>query len=469
MRVLVLEASTTAAKALVYDDRLGVVESVGENYGPDVGAGGLHDIGKAYASLIRLGRSVAAGTDIEAIAVGCVWHSVVACDDRMNPLTPLHLWNYTGAAGIGAGFRADAALAAGIYRRTGCMPHSIYPVYSILLMRENGLDAKGRRFASQGGFIFHGLTGRRCETANLVSGMGLLNIDARACDDVMFELCGICPDQIGELVSYGETAPLSPAAAAALGVAPGIPVVPPHADGALNQLGNGAMRPGRMTFSVGTSAAIRLSTDKPALSDPPATWCYAGVEGWMSGAATNGACNCVNWFKERVLGDKWTFAELERGLLDETPAPFFLPFLFGERCPGWNDDRHGRFEGLDGTEDAPRLFRAISEGVLFNIFQCYRILARMVGSPGRVILSGGILNSPKWTQMAADIFQRDLAVSDNPHASMLGAAALALHAAGGLDDIARFGEGELATVSPRGGAGDFYARRFARYLEYYAV
>lgn len=68
-----------------------------------------------------------------------------------------------------------------------------------------------------------------------------------------------------------------------------------------------------MTFSVGTSGAIRLTTSKPVLPKEPSTWCYMSPKNWMSGAATNGCCNCLDWFKEQVGMSRLSYGELERG------------------------------------------------------------------------------------------------------------------------------------------------------------
>ena len=45
----------------------------------------------------------------------------------------------------------------------------------------------------------------------------------------------------------------------------GIPVIPAHPDGALNQVGSGALGDGVMTLSAGTSGAIRMAFDRPYL------------------------------------------------------------------------------------------------------------------------------------------------------------------------------------------------------------
>lgn len=476
MQVLVLESSTGAAKAMLYDNETGVVEILTESYDSDIGGHGTLDAQKVYLATMRLGRRLAEGRNIRAVAVCGVWHSILACDENMTPVTPAYLWNFTGTGTISRKYRNDKNLSREIYRHTGCMPNITYQPYALMYMAENGLSFRGKYFASQAGYHFFRLTGKRRETRNIVSGMGFLDIHRLEYDELVADLCSVSPRQFGELVDYRATAFLNEEGAELLGLPIGLPVVPPHSDGALNQIGNGAMCPETMTFSVGTSAAIRLSTDQPVLSDPPATWCYVGVEGWISGAATNGACNCVDWFKKTMLQDRWSFEELEPGLSDEKgrdidASPIFLPFLYGERCPGWNDLRRGGFRNLNGTNNVGDLFRAVTEGVLFNVFQCYEILTKLAGTPEKIVLSGGILNSKAWTQMAADIFQREFVLSPNPHASLIGGVALALHAAGAIGHPNDFSYKEntagISMVSFRSEMADRYRHRFEKYLEYY--
>lgn len=468
MRVLVLEASTSAAKALLYDTNRGAVAVECEPYPSAASAGGRYDAREICQAALRVGRKAAAGREVAAIGLGGVWHSIMACDRRLEPVTPAYLWNYPGASAIARSFRERPELARRIYSATGCMPNAIYPPYIILHMRQEGLDTRERLFVSQGGHLFHHLTGEWLESRCLASGMGLVNIGECRYDEEILGLCGARSEQFGALADSSDTRPLAREAADRMGIASGIPVVPAHADGCLNQIGSGALAAGRMTFSVGTSAAIRLSSERPILSDPPATWCYRGVGGWLAGAATNGAGNCVAWFRETFLRNRRDWDELESGLLEGGPTPVFLPFLFGERCPGWDDTRRGGFEELDGGNSAASLYRALCEGVLFNVYQCYRILTRHAGVPERIVLSGGILNSRGWTQMAADIFQREMMLSDSLHASLLGGAALALRAAGGLASAGDFETGDTETVSPRPEAAEQYERRFQRYLDCYA-
>lgn len=60
----------------------------------------------------------------------------------------------------------------------------------------------------------------------------------------------------------------------------------------------------------------------------------------------------------------------------------------------------------------------------------------------------GALNSALWTQMTADIFGQDIRCGKDRDASTIGAAALALHAAGALEDVRDFTGGGQGQSSP---------------------
>ena len=102
-------------------------------------------------------------------------------------------------------------------------------------------------------------------------------------------------------------------AAREMDLASGIPVVIGGSDGALNQIGAGAMEEGIMTLSVGTSGALRLASKVPVIPQEPSTWCYYLADGKrIAGAATAGAGNCVEWFVKRLNSHSGLgFSELE--------------------------------------------------------------------------------------------------------------------------------------------------------------
>ncbi len=474
MLVLAIESSTSSAKALLYDPETGVVDSGRSAYGPELEQDGKTDTDgvfrltmKTAAELVERHRERKG--EIMAIGLCGTWHSLAVCNGKMEPESPTFSWNFPGTAPFCREIRKDRELTDRIYRETGCMPHGTYPRHALSYLRAEGMELADKKLVTQGGYHFYKLTGEFWETACTHSGSGLIDLDRRDYDAFILDHLGIRRDQLGALVSYRDTRPLNRKGAALLGLPAGIPVVPAHADGALNQIGNYAGRKGIMTLSVGTSGALRLSVDRPVVPAGKELWCYCGAEGWISGAAVAGACNCVDWFMETALGGRFRYEELEALPERTEDIPVFLPFLFGERCPGWRDDRRGGFLELSGRHTGAACYRALQMGILFSLYQCYEILCREWGEPGEIILSGGIANSAVWTQMAADIFGRDLLAADCANASSMGAAVLAMHGAGCLEDINSFkGDYELAVpVKCREENREYYDRQYRRYLEAY--
>lgn len=470
MLVLALESSTSSAKAMLYDSEQGVVDTCSRAYSAEICANGVSDTEQVHRLTLSLGAQLAKGREIAALAVCGTWHSIAVCDGALRPSDSTYSWNFMAPSADCAATRADAALTHELYTRTGCMPHVTYPRQSLLYLQKNGLSLRGKLLISQGAYTFYKLTGEYCESVSTMSGSGLLNIHTLTYDEMVRGMLGISESQLGRLVSYRDVCPLRADAAALLGVPAGIPVVPAHPDGALNQIASCAAQVGRMTLSIGTSAAIRLSAERPILPEGHQLWCYYGVDGWISGAATAGACNCLNWFLKDFLDRKWSFAELEDPEDIGGFVPVFLPFLYGERCPGWRDDRGGGFFDLRGGHSVRDLYRGVQAGILFNLYQCFSVLTELAGMPSDILVSGGVLNSVQWTQMLADIFGREIACVPAIDASSMGAVILALHAAGAIEDVTRFDHDYRAArrVSPRAEFRDYYAEQYARFTGWYA-
>lgn len=469
MIVLALESSTSSAKAMLYDTKEGVLDVATCPFPASVSADGISDTEQVHRMTMEVGAKVARGREVAAVALCGTWHNVALLDEHLQPLGQTYSWNYLAPSESCAAMRRDAAMTDFLYQRTGCMPHTSYPRQHLLYLRDNGMSLAGKRFLSQGGYTFYQLTGTYCDSVSTASGSGLVNVHTLEYDDSVLDLLGITAQQLPPIVTYRDHRPLTARAAELLGITPGIPVVPAYPDGALNQIASYAGQVGKMTLSLGTSAAIRLTVDHPVLPEGHQLWCYHGVTDWMLGAATAGAGNCINWFVHDCLGDKWSFQDFETAPETPGPLPVFQPFLFGERCPGWQDNRRGGFVEVAAHHTVADLYRGMQAGILFNLYQCFESLQELAGRPDEILVSGGILNSPRWTQMLADIFGQPLSCVPTLNASTMGAVILALHAAGAIDDVWSFraDHDRAVRVEPQMDRQPFYEDMYHRYLEWY--
>lgn len=467
MYILALESSTTSAKAMLYDTEKGTYEVKTKTYKQVYDDITIHDAESVFKETMDLGKALCAGKKIDIISLGGTWHSVMLCDKDMKPQTPIYLWSYTGAADLCKELRKDKPYVKEFYHKTGCMVNAIYPAFKLKLLKEMGYCIDDYLISGQGTYNMFRLTGERVVTDSMASGTGLLNIHTKQFDTEILEDIGIKESQLCRLVSYKDTFPLSKEGAELLGIEEGIPVIPTGPDGGLNQVGAGALGDGVMSFSVGTSGAIRLTTQKPVIPEEPSTWCYLSPKTWLSGAATSGCCNCVDWFKTRMFSPGTTYADIEKGFGDTEDTPVFLPFLFGERCPGWQDERNAAFFDVKPFHTANDLYHGVMEGVLFNLYQCYEVLSKINGIPKKIKLSGGILHSAYWTQMCADIFGTDMEVDNAEHSSLLGGVALGMELLGEIQDVTEFTIESAKVIHPNLEKTNAYAKKYARYKYWY--
>jgi gluconokinase len=433
------------------------------------------DLPGAAAEVFRLGREVLSGRrDIELIALSSIWyHSGAVFNKELQPIGRLRTWADTSCSKTIDEFKKDPELYERIYEHTGNPPHSAYALYKWLqLCRDLEMPAKdAAAFMALPDYLFMRFTGKRMVSTMTASASGLLNIHSLCWDPWLMELAGISQEQLSRVTEPEHTEPLADEAAALLGLPAGLPVLVPGADGGCNQIAVGGLKDGVMSMSVGTSGALRLGGSGPLLSKGTAkNWCYYGAENrWINGAATNGAGSSVEWFIKDVLNETASLDFLGSRLLERyrgpIEAPIFLPFQFGERCPGWDAGRAGGWQDLTAGDDVISLYYSVLEGVLFNLYQCYLLLCQNGSKPERILVSGGIVRSPVWLKMAADIFGSPIELTDTEHASILGAVRIGQKVLGYLKSL-RGVECEKARVVEPGARGAF-SNRYERYLEWY--
>ncbi len=475
MNILALEVSTSSAKAFVYStEKEKIVAQNSIPYKQTIRNIALQDPEVIYHSVIDCARTVLNKGNYEIDIIGLVstWHSFLLLDKDREPVGKIKTWADTDAAAIAGRHREKEGINKWIYQKTGCPVHSIYPLWKwIYLVAENEVTAPDKLYiSSKPEYIFEKLTGEVVISRATASGTGLMNIHKLTWDEEILAYAGIKKEQLAPLCNYNHTASLLKSEADKLGIKEGIPVIVTGPDGALNQIGSGALQEGIMTLSVGTSGALRMVTAKPVLPDKPSIWCYYTAQGKrLAGAATSGAGNCIQWLKNKMLSNNYDFTVLKKlaGQIEPEKAPVFLPFLYGERCPGWQDNRRGGFLGLQGEHSIGHLYYAVLEGILFNLYQSYKILVDTGKLPEEIIISGGITRSNFWLQMAADIFQRDIIISRVKDASTMGAIVIALEKMGVLEKLEDFEPEKKRVISPLEKNIELYQYRFKEYMEWY--
>lgn len=263
--VLGLDAGTTSAKAVVMD-RDGAVWAEAESdpiptRSPEPGASEQdpEEIWRAVASAARGAvGGLPTGVRVAALAVAAQSGSVVPvrASGRAGPVIT---WIDARSRALVEDWPPETAER--IRMVSGWTPTPGYGLSTIA--RLMGRSGPVSRWASVDDYLMHRLTGRWATNPSNASGMGLMDVMARAWSPELCRIAGTDPSMLSEIVESGTAASgLSPEAAAALGVPAGTPVAAGGHDQACAALGLGAVEPGRMFLSAGTAWVLTAVTDR---------------------------------------------------------------------------------------------------------------------------------------------------------------------------------------------------------------
>ncbi len=249
------------------------------------------------------------------------------------------------------------------------------------------------------------LTGEFATDRAGAGGTLLLDLARRDWSSRLLEALHIPPDWLPPTFEGTEiTGHVGASAARLTGLAPGTPVVGGGGDQAAQAVGVGAVAPGVVALTLGTSGVVFAASDEPLVEKSgrlhafphavPDTWHVMGV---MLSAAGS-----LRWYRDVVAPDVDFDVLVDEASAVEPGAEglTFLPYL--------------------------HLTRAVLEGVAFGLRDNLSLMADVgLDEVDEVRVSGGGAKSPIWRQILADVLGVDLVTVETEEGAAFGAALLA--------------------------------------------
>ncbi len=284
------------------------------------------------------------------------------------------------------------------------------------------------------------LTGVHATEVSDASGTGLLDVVTRRWSSAMIERLGLDAGLLPEVKESADvTGTVTREAAEATGLKEGTPVVGGAGDQAASGIGNGIVRAGVASCTIGTSGVVFAYLDRPHY-DPQGrvhTFCHAVRGKWHVMGVTQGAGLSLQWFRNQFAPG----TDYDALTAEAQKAPplahglFWLPYLMGERTPHLDPIARGGWIGLTAKHGRAEMIRAIIEGVSYSLRDCLGVIENMGVDIQSVRASGGGARSAFWRQMLADIFGRAVATLENTEGSAYGAALLAVAGTGAYASV----------------------------------
>lgn len=348
--------------------------------------------------------------------------------------------NRTSSCG-GSGAGAGQGSTESMYNTTGVPIHTAYAAPQLCRLAEEESELMGRVFKWQtlASLCLARWTGQTHLPVSYseASWTGLLDFRALAWCSELVALVPIHPLSLPDLADYHE----GPSGADLAGAyAKRWPELR-HAqfflglgDGACANIGSGCRDAAHLAVTIGTSAAARIVLqDKPGVASvlpvvPPGLWCYRidRARLLLGGALTDGG-SLAKWVQDTFqVGTSVAAAEaLAAQLGPDAHGLTVLPFLSGERAPGWNPDAKATITGLTKHSTGVDVYRAGLESVALRLGAIVRLMGGQLSTDAIVGASGTALECSRlWRQILADVLGIDVVLGNASEATSLGAAVL---------------------------------------------
>jgi gluconokinase len=445
--VVGVDLGTTSTKAVAYDTSGRELARASAGYPLEEPHPGWAEqdpelILDAVLSSVRTAVSEVDGP-IAGLSFSSAMHTLIGLDADGRPLTPSLSWADSRAAAQAERLRAAAGGLA-LHRRTGTPVHPMAPLPKLVWFHEQQpkLFEQVAFWVGIKDFVLSRVCDALVTDHSLASGTGLMDLSTLSWDSEALQLAGISAEQLPELVPTTTVrSGLSPAAAERMGLPSGTPLVVGAGDGPLANLGLGAVHPGVAACSIGTSGALRVMVEKPAVDPLGGVFCYALTEHrWAVGGAINNGGIVLDWAGHTLapdLGDDPAAALLE--LAGRVPPGagglIMLPYLLSERAPHWSALPRGAYIGLTREHRREHLVRAAIEGVCQQLALVLQSMRAAGNEVREVRATGGFARSPLWRQILADTLGMDVQFPAGHEGSGFGAALLGMEALGLVDSI----------------------------------
>jgi len=486
--LLGIDIGTSGTRSLVCDEKgaiLGAATAEHTNYFPRPGWSEAHpaDWWRTTVDSVRAAVAKAGidGREIAGIGLSGQMHGAVCLDARGKVLRPAILWNDQRTAAECA--EMTEAIGCARLLKITCNPALTgFTAPKILWIRkhEPRVYAKTRKILLPKDYIRYRLSGTFATEVSDASGTLLLDVPRRKWSAEVLKRLAIDPELLPDCYESEEvSAQLSRAAARALGLKAGTPIVGGGGDQAAGAVGNGIVRRGVVSATLGTSGVVFAHSDE-VQTDPQGrvhTFCHAVRGKWHVMGVMLCAGGSFQWWRNQMAEKEREMAARQGrdpyDLLCEAAARVepgseglvFLPYLTGERTPHADPFARGGWVGLTARHTRAHLIRALLEGITFGMRDSLEII-RGMGVPVKEIrVSGGGARSSFWRQMQADIYGQPVYTINASEGPAYGVALLAAVGTGVYRDVVEACGVAIRTVSRM----EVNRRAAAVYERYYQV
>jgi gluconokinase len=479
--VLALDVGSTSIRARLYDSHATLIEGVGHEIRRRASTTGLEDpelLRQTCETVITetLKEAGPACSDIAGVAMACFVGNVVGVGSAGNAVTPLYTYAHSGSGPEVEQIRQIVDVDA-THEATGAPLHTSYQAPRLLWIKNHRTEefARTTQWIDFGASLYHHWfdSNEIPSGYSVASWSGMLDRKSLEWHQPLIDAIGLDASTLPPLADYSDSlqgladpyrsewAPLAD-----------VPFYLAVGDGAGANIGSGCCTQNTAVLTVGTTGAMRAVVRMEDSPIPRGLWAYCIDREFslLGGAVTDGG-SMLDWLHQtiRLTGERITDVELAT-VDPDGHGLTVLPFLRGERSPGWASDASATWHGVNASTTPADMARAAIEAITFR----FTLIAQLLDQSGTEfteIIAGGaaILRLPTWLQMVADATGKTVVASPERGTTARGVAVLALNALGLMDSLDVLpATGERFEYHPDSTAHDIYRSAIERQQDLYA-
>lgn len=454
---LAIDQSTSATKAILFNEQAGLIDQTAVNHRQIYPRPGWveHDAGEIYANTLLAARQLLSAypeyrNDLLCLSITNQRETFVLFDRATGePLYNAIVWQCRR----GETLCADL-IAAGKENRarelTGLKIDTYFPASKLRWLLDERPDLRSRLadgsalFGTIDTYLIYRLTGGQVYATDHTNASRTLfyDIGALGWNEELSGLFGVKFARLPEIresaACYGETMldgflqrPLS--IAGVMG------------DSQAALFAQRCYQPGsaKVTFGTGSSLLLNIGGRRVLSSGGSVTaigWVLEGQPTYALEGITNFTGATIAWLRDQLglIRDAAESEPLARSIPD-TGGVYLVPAFVGLSAPYWRPDARASISGLSPSSTRAHVVRAGLESIAYIVTDALRSMEADAGVPlQRIHADGGAVRNAFLMQFAADMIGREIRASRLPELSALGAVfsgGLALNAYGSLADL----------------------------------
>jgi xylulokinase len=334
-------------------------------------------------------------------------------------------------------------------------PAACYTIFKVMWYKNHEPEMWKKVFRILGtkDYINYKLTGKLVTDFSYASGTGIYSLNDWKYNPAYITASGIPAEVWPEIVPSTQIlGEVMPEVAQALGLGAGVKVVAGGVDNSCMALGAKNISDGRVYVSLGSSAWIAVSSNKPVLDKQYKPYVFTHVIPNMFTSAVSifSAGTTYTWIKDNLCSELVEEAQNENKDVyilmnrEAEKAPvgsnklLFNPSLAGGTSQDASVHIRGAYIGLDLKHAKPELIRSAMEGIAMNLRLRLDLLRKYTRLEGEILFVGGGAKSRFYLGIFADVFNtRIVKTTIDQDAAALGAAAIAAVGCGLWQDFSR--------------------------------